>query len=61
LIASIDQITGFALARLLVKTAAAENNGPVFSTTVRSNPPEDFNPAATEPALKPSAKVTLTV
>jgi hypothetical protein len=58
--ASMDQSTGFAFARLLVNTAAASSLGPKFWMTVTSSLPLDFKPAATEPAWKPFANVTLT-
>jgi hypothetical protein len=46
---------------LLVKTAAASSFGPMFWMTVTSSLPLDLKPAATEPALKPAANVTLTI
>ena len=58
LIASSLQRTGFALQRLPVKTAAAVDIGPSFTTTATSGSPLDFSPAATPEARKPWAAVT---
>src|SRR5690606_16089806 len=59
LIACWDQRMGFALARFMVKTAAAARDGPSFTTRATSSPPDALRPAATPAAVKPCAAVTL--
>ena len=57
--ASWLQMTGLALHRLPVNTAAAVDDGPSLTTIATSVAPLDFRPAATPEARKPCAAVTL--
>ena len=52
-------VTGAACTRLVVKTAAADRDGPSFRTTATSGWPDGFSPAVTPAARKPSGAVTL--
>jgi hypothetical protein len=57
---SLDQMIGFAIARLDVKTLAHESIGPRLTITAKSLP-DFFRPAAAPAATKPLGYVTLMV